>query len=65
MGSEKEINIMDEEESVGLRGIIYQLTCWRKADALHGKNESLSYSHQTTSGQILPFNCRVIHCILI
>jgi hypothetical protein len=25
MGSEKEINIMDEEESVGLRGIIYQL----------------------------------------
>jgi hypothetical protein len=26
MRSEKEINIMDEEESVGLRGIIYQLT---------------------------------------
>jgi hypothetical protein len=25
IGGEKEINIMDEEESVGLRGIIYQL----------------------------------------
>jgi hypothetical protein len=24
-----------------------------------------SYSHQTTSGQILSFNCRLIHCCLI
>ena len=42
-----------------------EITCWKRADAPHGKNESLSYSHQTTSGQILPFNCRLIHHILI
>jgi len=40
-------------------------TCWKRADAPHSKNESSSYSHQTTSGQILPFNCRLIHHILI
>jgi hypothetical protein len=44
---------------------ILNATCWKRADAPHDTNESSSYGHQTTSGQILPFNCRLIHHILI
>jgi hypothetical protein len=26
-------------------------TCWKRANALHGKNESLSFNHQTAGGK--------------
>jgi hypothetical protein len=28
-------------------------TCWKRADAPHGKNKSLSFGHQTACGKIL------------